>query len=363
MTSTPNLALALIDANQSQKHVTHNEALRALDAIVQLAVIDDALATPPGSPADGDRYIVAASPSGAWAGQAGKIAAYQNGAWAFYTPKNGWRAWVASRSVAVVYSGSTWQSEPSLAGFRNRLRNASFAINQRAVSGTVTLAAGAYGHDGVKAGAGGATYTFAASGVDTTLTITAGSLVLPIEASLIEGGAYVLSHAGTAQARVWQTTASGSYAVVPANGLTVTGLAANTLTAAEFSTGTVLRPQFEAGAHSSAFERRPPGIEMMLCERYYQRLSGWSGRWQASVTVLSLAGAFRTRLAATPTIIIVDGANAFEEYGYALRAAISVSGSSLGPDGGTIGFNTDPSGAGASGGSTSVAKIYLSAEL
>ncbi len=90
------------------------------------------------------------------------------------------------------------------AGFRNRLRNASFAINQRAVSGTVTLAAGAYGHDGVKAGASGATYTFATSGLDTTITVTSGSLILPIEASLVEGGAYALSHAGTAQARVWQ---------------------------------------------------------------------------------------------------------------------------------------------------------------
>jgi hypothetical protein len=164
--------------------------------------------------------------------------------------------------------------------WRNRLRNASFAINQRNVSGAVTLAAGAYGHDGVKAGASGATYTFATSGLDTTLTITAGSLILPIEFSLIEGGAYTVQNAGTAQARVWQGTGysgSGSYAAAPASPtaapLIVAGLTAATQTNVEFSTGTVLRPQFEFGYVATSFERRPPGIELFLCQRYYFRIT------------------------------------------------------------------------------------------
>ena len=88
-------------AAQAQKHVTHNEAVRALDAIVQLMVLDKDLTSPPGSPADGARYIVAASPTGAWAGQAGKIAAYQDGAWAFYAPREGWLAWAARRGHAL----------------------------------------------------------------------------------------------------------------------------------------------------------------------------------------------------------------------------------------------------------------------
>ena len=89
MDSSPNLTLPYIVAAQAQKHVTHNEAIRALDALVQLMVLDKDLASPPGSPADGNRYIVAASPTGAWAGQAGKVAAYQDGAWAFFTPARG----------------------------------------------------------------------------------------------------------------------------------------------------------------------------------------------------------------------------------------------------------------------------------
>ena len=108
MDATPNLSLPYIMAAQSQKHVTHNEAIRALDAIVQLSVLDRSLSTPPAAPAEGARYIIAAGPTGAWSGHAGKVAAYQDGAWMFYAPLEGWIAWVADENVAVVWSGSAW---------------------------------------------------------------------------------------------------------------------------------------------------------------------------------------------------------------------------------------------------------------
>lgn len=115
MDTSPNLQLAYLMAAQSQKHVTYNEAMRALDALVQQAVLDKDLAAAPSSPADGDRYIVAASPTGAWAGQAGKVTAYQDGAWAFYTPREGWLAWVADEDVLYVHDGTSWD-ELSIAG-------------------------------------------------------------------------------------------------------------------------------------------------------------------------------------------------------------------------------------------------------
>lgn len=108
MDQTPNLALPYIMAAQAQKHVTHNEAIRALDALVQLAVLDRGLATPPAGPADGDRYIVAPSPTGAWAGQAGKVAAFQDGAWIFFAPRHGFLAWVADENALVAYDGAAW---------------------------------------------------------------------------------------------------------------------------------------------------------------------------------------------------------------------------------------------------------------
>jgi len=116
MDETANLKLPYILAAQSQKHVTHNEALRALDAIVQLAVADKDLSTPPGSPAEGARYIVGASPTGAWSGHATHVAAWQDGAWAFYAPAAGWLAWVADESQSYLFAGGGWTPAPGGSG-------------------------------------------------------------------------------------------------------------------------------------------------------------------------------------------------------------------------------------------------------
>ena len=66
--ATTLLLLPYILAAQSQKHVTHNDALRILDGLVQLSVLDRDLTAPPGSPADGDRFLVASGATGDWAG-------------------------------------------------------------------------------------------------------------------------------------------------------------------------------------------------------------------------------------------------------------------------------------------------------
>jgi hypothetical protein len=105
--STPNLLLPFIEAGQAQKHVTHNEALRVLDALTQLAVIAVS-ADPPGAPAPGERHIVGASPTGAFAGHANEIAAWQDGAWTFFAPRAGWRAWNAADAALLIWNGSIW---------------------------------------------------------------------------------------------------------------------------------------------------------------------------------------------------------------------------------------------------------------
>lgn len=110
MPSTSNLELPLIASAQAQKHVTHNEALRVLDSLVQLAVLDRDLNAPPGTPAEGDRYIVKASPAptGAWAGRGNQIAAWQDGAWRFSVPRVGWIAYAVDEGALLAWSGSAW---------------------------------------------------------------------------------------------------------------------------------------------------------------------------------------------------------------------------------------------------------------
>ena len=110
MSSTPHLALPLIAAAQAQKHVTHNEALAALDALVQLAVKERGRNAPPASPAEGDRYLVGTDATGAFAGQAGHIALFDLGAWRFFTPHSGWLVYVEAEDLLVLFDGADWKA-------------------------------------------------------------------------------------------------------------------------------------------------------------------------------------------------------------------------------------------------------------
>ncbi len=92
------LRIPYLAAAQAQKHVTHNEAMTLLDTLVQLSVLDKDLAAPPGSPEEGDTYIVAASATGAWIGWDGRIARYIDGTWRSYPCRRG-RAQQAARTA------------------------------------------------------------------------------------------------------------------------------------------------------------------------------------------------------------------------------------------------------------------------
>jgi hypothetical protein len=166
MDATSNLSLPFIIAAQAQKHVTHNEALRALDAVVHLSVLDKDLAAPPGSPAEGARYIVGSGAGGAWAGHAGSIAAFQDGAWAFYAPQEGWRAWVADEEKLYVWRGSAWGllplACPDGAAIADESGNAQIAFH---------TAAGAVNHVAVANAATGVAPQIAAEGGDPNIDL------------------------------------------------------------------------------------------------------------------------------------------------------------------------------------------------
>jgi len=108
MSDSTNLNFPYLDAAQAQKHVTVNESLRRLDALVLLAIEDKDLTAPPGSPSDGTRYIPAATATGAWSGKETYVAHYVDGAWEFYTPREGFLAYVRDEDLVYVYDGSAW---------------------------------------------------------------------------------------------------------------------------------------------------------------------------------------------------------------------------------------------------------------
>lgn len=101
-------------------------AFRALDGLVMPNVLGYLTNTPPGSPSNGDCYIIGAAPTGAWAGQGGKVTRYSTvtSSWEFYTPKNGWMLEATSARESYRYTGSAWEIfyqegtwTPALTGF------------------------------------------------------------------------------------------------------------------------------------------------------------------------------------------------------------------------------------------------------
>jgi hypothetical protein len=106
---SPRLGLTLLTEATSGNEITTNVALQLLEAIVAGAIVDRDLATPPGSPAEGAVYLVAASPTGAWSGQAGKLAVYLSG-WYFLTPKDGMQLFIVDEKTPYMYSAveSLW---------------------------------------------------------------------------------------------------------------------------------------------------------------------------------------------------------------------------------------------------------------
>jgi len=103
-----NLSLPYIQPSQAQKHVTHNEGMRRLDILVQMAVLAADETPPPTSPNDGDRYIIPAGATGDWSGNVGKVAVFENGGWVFYSPNSGWTTWVENLGEQHVYDGANW---------------------------------------------------------------------------------------------------------------------------------------------------------------------------------------------------------------------------------------------------------------
>ncbi|MEM6886560.1 MAG: DUF2793 domain-containing protein [Pseudomonadota bacterium] len=105
--TSQSLSLPFIAPSQAQKHVTHNEALRILDVLTQLAVTSDEATTPPAA-SEGSRYIVATGATGDWSGHDGEVALFETGTWRFFVPRAGWRAYVLAREALAVHDGEDW---------------------------------------------------------------------------------------------------------------------------------------------------------------------------------------------------------------------------------------------------------------
>jgi hypothetical protein len=109
--TTPRLGLPELVSGQAIPETTVNEQVRGLECLSGHLILKDRdLATPPGSPADGETYLIAASATGAWAGQDGNIAYRLNTAWKIFAPIEGLTAWVNDEDMFIGYDGSAWNT-------------------------------------------------------------------------------------------------------------------------------------------------------------------------------------------------------------------------------------------------------------
>ncbi len=118
--SSPKLGFEFVAANQSQKHVTVNEALLVLDVVSHVSVVNMTTTSPPASPAIGDAYIVASGASGAWTGFSGDLVFWDGVSWVHVSSSAGFKIVDSSTGRQWIHDGAAFRllaSAPSGIGF------------------------------------------------------------------------------------------------------------------------------------------------------------------------------------------------------------------------------------------------------
>jgi hypothetical protein len=133
--TSPNLDLPLIMPAQAQKHVTVNEALMRLDALVQARAESATIALQPAAPTDGALWVLPAGATGIeWALMApGNLALYRDGVWSEIAPRIGWRLYVVDTKSELVFGGDAWRpasDQEVLAETPNRARTRAVLLEE-----------------------------------------------------------------------------------------------------------------------------------------------------------------------------------------------------------------------------------------
>ena len=138
--SSANLGLPFILASQAQKHITHNEALQRLDALVQLRLASTDATIPPVDPQPGETHALGVAPTGSWAGQSEMLATWDGSAWAFFAPLPGWRGWDIANARLLAWDGTAWEDAQILDNLDHLgINTTADAANRLAVAGDAAL--------------------------------------------------------------------------------------------------------------------------------------------------------------------------------------------------------------------------------
>lgn len=233
MTNSINNAIPFVPENTIDPAAGLNDAINTIDVLLQLAVTSVGANTPPAG-VEGQRHIVGTAPTGAWAGQANKIARYLDAAWNFYDAR-----YALSLADGQIYvrTGSTWAAYASAftgGTLTSALNEAPIvtlasaatvnigaaAANTINISGTTTITA----FDSIAAGAVRRVVFQGAL----TLTHNGTSLILPTSANITtaagDAAEFVSLGSGNWRCFNYQRTDGTTPALGPANSPTFTAL-------------------------------------------------------------------------------------------------------------------------------------------
>lgn len=200
--TTPRLGAPELTSGQATPETTVNEQVRYLEAGTGHFVIEDRdLSTPPGSPTDGQTYIVSGTGTGAWTGHDGEIAYYLNTAWIFISVVEGFTFWVKDENkFLVATSASTFQE------FETALSNPTESLIIAASDETTALTTGT-----AKVTLR-MPYAFTLSAVRASVTTAPTDAALTVDIN--EGGASILSTKLTIDAGEKTSTTAATPAVI-----------------------------------------------------------------------------------------------------------------------------------------------------
>lgn len=110
--TTPLLSIPELPTGQNASPETMNEAIRKLEAgaFGPFPIEDDDLLSPPGSPSDGQVYLINGTGSGGWTGHNNSVALYLSTGWVYYAIKEGMAFWIKDENkYLIALSASTFQ--------------------------------------------------------------------------------------------------------------------------------------------------------------------------------------------------------------------------------------------------------------
>ena len=146
--TTPRLQLPLI-GDHSQKRIVMNAGLMRLESLVQAQVISRTVSAQPVSPADGDSYILPATPTGTiWAAlTAGMFVRAEGGTWETVAFPEGAIVYIKAEGIFLLRTASGWTSFEDAIKILNNLSRLGVgttadAYNVLAVKGAAALLSG-----------------------------------------------------------------------------------------------------------------------------------------------------------------------------------------------------------------------------